>query len=254
MDKKIINKNRLIRRRRIFLIRRIILLFLIFVIFLLVLINSPLFNIKYIDVTGNKILSSDYVRQELNILYNKNILFYSIEQNLSTLRQDKYVESVTYKKVFPNKINVMINEKNIDYYIFYKGLFYIFDSESVLVDVLDYKEDFEILEIRGVELSDNLNIGDKLFEDGSRELDWIKSMSALLELNKTNVKFDYIDLTDIHNVVMGYKNITIKIGNNSDLRQKLNIVINTINSNEGYDKMTGYIDVRTKNYPVISVQ
>ena len=55
-------------------------------------------------------------------------------------------------------------------------------------------------------------------------------------------------------VVIGYKNIIIKIGNNSDLRQKLNIAINTINSNEGYNKMTGYIDVRTKSHPVVSLQ
>ncbi len=93
-----------------------------------------------------------------------------------------------------------------------------------------------------------------MFEDGSRELDWIKNMSSLLKLNKTNIKFDYIDLTDIYNVVIGYKNIIIKIGNNSDLRQKLNIAINTINSNEGYNKMTGYIDVRTKSHPVVSLQ
>ena len=115
----------------------------------------------------------------------------------------------------------------------------------MFIDVLDYKEDFEILEIKGIEFSGNLNIGDQLFEDGSRELDWIKNMSSLLKLNKTNIKFDYIDLTDIYNVV---------IGNNSDLRQKLNIAINTINSNEGYDKMTGYIDVRTKSHPVVSLQ
>ena len=50
-----------------------------------------------------------------------------------------------------------------------------------------------------------------MFEDGSRELDWIKNMSSLLKLNKTNIKFDYIDLTDIYNVVIGYKNIIIKI-------------------------------------------
>ncbi|BAK81317.1 cell division protein FtsQ/DivIB [Candidatus Arthromitus sp. SFB-rat-Yit] len=254
MDNKIINKNRLIRRRRIFLIRRIILLFLIFVIFLLVLINSPLFNIKYINIVGNKLLSADYVKQELNILYNKNILFYSIEQNLSVLRQNKYVDGVMYKKIFPNKLDIIIEEKKVDYYIPYNNSFYILDSNLRLVDVRDYIEDLDIMEIKGIDFSGNLNIGDQLLKDGSRELDWIRSISDLLELNKTNVKFDYVDLTDIHNVIIGYKNIIIKIGKNSDLRQKFNIVINTINSNEGYSKMTGYIDVRTKNHPIISIQ
>lgn len=254
MDNKIINKNRLIRRRRIFLIRRIILLFLIFVIFLLVLINSPLFNIRYIDIVGNKLLSEDYVRQELNILYNKNILFYSIEQNLSVLRQNKYVDGITYKKNFPNKLDIIIEEKKVDYYIPYNNLFYILDSNLRVVDVRDYIEDLDVMEIKGIDFSLNLNIGDQLLEDGSRELDWIRSISDLLELNKTNIKFDYVDLTDIHNVIVGYKNIIIKIGKNSDLRQKFNIAINTINSNEGYSKMTGYIDVRTKNHPIISIQ
>lgn len=248
------NKNRLIRRRRVFLIRRIVFIFLIFLIFLLVLINSPLFNIKYLDISGNKILSTEYITNELNGIFHKNILFHSIEQEFSELRSNKYVENINYKKKYPNKIEVSVKEKSIDYYIYYNGQYYMFDYKSELVDVLDYKEDFDILEIKGIDFSGNLNIGDQLFEDGSREIQWIKNIGELLDLNNSNIKFDYIDLTDVHNVVIGYNNLEIKIGNNSDLRSKLNIAINTINSNESYKEMSGYIDVRSKSYPVISVQ
>lgn len=254
MDKKIVNKNRLIKRQRIFLIRRVMFIFLIFIIFILVLINSPLFSIKKLNITGNNILSTEYITGELNEIFHKNILFHSVEQSLSKLKENKYIEGVTYTKSYPNTINISIEEKKIDYYIYYNNEYYIFDRNSELVDVLDYKEEFEILEIKGVDFSGGLNVGDRLFKDDSREVQWLRYVSELLDLNRSSINFDYIDLTDIHNVIIGYNNLQIKIGNNSDLRQKFNIAINVINSNEKYKDMSGYIDVRSISYPVISLQ
>lgn len=253
-EKKIMNKNRLIRRRRIFFLRRMVFIFLVFIIFMLVLVNSPIFNIKHLKVTGNKILSEEYVLQELNEVFHENIFFYSIDSEFTALRENRYVENVTYKKQYPNTLNIILDEVNVDYYIYYNGEYYIFDRESKLIDILDYKHDFQILEIVGVNFPSDLKIGQTLFAEGSREIHWIKNLSELLDLNKSNINFDYVDLTDIHNVVLGYNDIQIKIGNNSELRQKLNNAINIINSNQKFKDMKGYIDVRSKNYPVISLE
>ncbi len=254
MDKKIVTKNKLIKRQRIFLIRRIIFVFLVFVIFILVLVNSSIFSIKKINIVGNNFLTTEYITEELNDIFHKNILFHSIEESLSPLRENKYVEKITYTKKFPNTINIIVEEKNIDYYIYYNNEYYIFNRNSELVDILDYKQEFDVLELKGVNFTSNIEIGQKLFEDGSREVDWIKNISEILDLNNSDVRFDYVDLTDVHNVIIGYKDIQIKIGNNSDLRQKFNIAINVINSNKGYGDMMGYIDVRSLSYPVIYLQ
>lgn len=254
VDKKIVNRNRLIRRQRIFLIRRIIFIFLIFIIFILVLINSPLFSIKKLNITGNKILSTEYITEELSEIFHKNMFFHSIDQSLHNLKENKYINGITYTKNYPNTVNIVIEEKNIDYYIFYNNEYYLFDRNSELIDILDYKQEFEIIEIKGVDFSGGFNIGDRLFGDDSREVQWIRNISELLDLNNSDVNFDYIDLSDVHNVIMGYNNLQIKIGNNSDLRRKLNIAINVINSDERYRDASGYIDVRSTSYPVISLQ
>lgn len=253
-EKKIMTKNKLIRRRRIFFLRRMVFIFLIFVIFILVLVNSPIFNIKYLKITGNKILPGEYINQELNNIFHKNILFYSFDSEFNSLRENKYVKSINYKREYPNTLRVNLNEVEIDYYIYHNNEYYIFDRESKLIDILDYKQNFDVLEIIGINIPNDFNIGDKLFKEDDRELYWIKNLSELLDLNQSNIKFDSIFLEDIHNVVLGYNDIKIKIGNNSDLREKLNNAINIINSNPKFKDMNGYIDVRSKNYPVIMLE
>lgn len=253
-EKKIMTKNRLIRRRRIFFLRRMVFIFLIFVIFILVLVNSPIFNIKYLKITGNKILPEEYVRQELNNIFHKNILFYSFDSEFNSLRENKYVKHINYKREYPNTLKVYLDEVNVDYYIYHNNEYYIFDRESKLVDILDYKQNFDIIEIMGIDIPDDFDIGKKLFDSDSRELQWMKNLSDLLDLNQSNIKFDSIYLEDIHNLVLGYNDLKIKIGNNSDLREKLNNAINIINSNLNFKDMIGYIDVRSKNYPVIMLE
>lgn len=251
---KIINKNRLIRRRRIFFLRRMVFIFLIFVIFILVLINSPVFSIKNLNINGNKILSKEYVTQELNKVFHKNIFFYSIDSEFKTLRDNKYIKNINYKRKYPNTLNVNLEEVNVDYYIYDKNQYYIFDRESRLIDILDYKHEFDVMEIEGINFPKDFNIGDRLFEDGSRELGWLKNLSELFDLNQSDIKFDSVNLKNVHNVILSYSDIKIKIGNNSDLRQKINIVINILNSNPKFKTMKGYIDIRSKNYPVILLE
>ena len=224
-----LNKNKLIRRRRIFFLRRMIFIFFIFVIFLLVFVNSSIFSIKNIKLFGNKFLEEEYILQELNGVYHKNLLFYSIDKDLDSLKSNKYVRNIKYTKKLPNTLNLYIDEKNIDYYIYSNNKYYVFDRDAILVDILDYKQD-NVLEITKVKLPSDLEIGERLFDASSREVQWMK------------------------NVVLGYKDIKINIGNNSDLRQKLNIAINVINSNPKFQSMQGYIDVRAKGHPVLSLE
>lgn len=251
VEDNVINRNRLVRRRRVFFLRRMVFVFLIFIIFLLVFMNSPIFDVKNVNISGNKVLSKEYITQELNNIFHKNIIFDSMNFNLSTLSENKYVKNIHYKKKYPNTINVIIEEHNIDYFIHSNGLYYIFDRDSKLIDILDDKPDFDIMEILGVKIFPELEIDQNIFSKDGREVQWLKNLSDLLDLNKSNIKFDYVDLSDVHNVILGYNEMEIKIGSNSDLREKLNIVINTINSNEKIKDSTGYIDVRSKNHPVI---
>ncbi len=252
--KRMMSKNRLIKRQRIFFLRRMVFIFLIFIIFLLVLINSAIFDIKYLKITGNKILSQEYITQELNGLFHKNILFYPIDSEFKTLQENKYIENIIYKRQYPNTLNIIVDETEVDYYIYYNNEYYLFDKTMKLVDIIDYQGDFKVLEVVGVKFSGDIKIGQTLFSQDSREVQWLTNLGELLDLNQSNISFDYVDLSDIHNVIIGYKDIKIKIGNNSDLRQKLNDAINIIESNPKFKDMKGYIDVRAKNYPVISLE
>lgn len=249
-----LNKNKLIKRQRIFFIRRMIFIFFIFIIFILVFVNSSIFNIKNIKVKGNEFLSEEYILKELNGIYHKNLLFYSIDKELVSLKDNKYVNNIRYEKKLPNTLNVYIEETEIDYYIYHNNEYYMFDKKSKLIDIIDYKQEFDIPEIIKVKIDNDIKIGQVLFKEDSREVQWMKNLGELFDLNNSNINFEYVDLSDVYNVVLGYKDIEVKIGTNSDLRQKLNTAINIINSNNKFEDMKGYIDVRAKSHPVISFE
>ena len=170
------------------------------------------------------------------------------------LKGNKYVENVSFKKIYPNTIDLIINEVNAYYYMYNSDNYYVFDKDAKLIDISEGKKDIQLIEIIGVSLPDDIKDGQILFDDDSRELRWIRNLSELLSLNKSSIKFDYVNLSNVHSVIMGYNNIQIKIGSNSDLRDKLNLAINIINSNEKFKNMKGYIDVRAKDYPVILLE
>jgi cell division protein FtsQ len=99
--------------------------------------NSDIFNIKNIQIEGNNKVSDEIIEQYLDVKYDKNIFIYSTKKIKKSLEQNAYIETVSIKKIFPNTIQVNINEKGIVALIKDENKYCYIDNNLNVIDRLN---------------------------------------------------------------------------------------------------------------------
>lgn len=69
------------------------------------------FNIKNIIIEENHIISTDELKKDLDFLYFSNLFFLDIKRLESALLKKTFIKSFRIKKIYPNKIKIIISEK-----------------------------------------------------------------------------------------------------------------------------------------------
>lgn len=95
--------------------------------------KSLFFPIKEIEINNTFILDAVKVKDDLNYLMNRNLLFLEKDKILETIRENKIIANVEIKKIYPNKLIININEKEIiARYIKNKKNHYILNDGSII--------------------------------------------------------------------------------------------------------------------------
>ena len=94
-------------------------------------------NIKEIQLENNSVLDTDEIRKKLNYLYDENIFFLNIGRIDENLKNINFIESYRIKKIYPNKLKLLIIEKKpIAILLNKKNKYYISDKG----DLINYKK------------------------------------------------------------------------------------------------------------------
>ena len=72
--------------------------------------NSKL-NVKEIIIENNSVLDSGEIKKSINFLYDENLFFLDIKIIEQNLKNIDFIESLSLKKIYPNKIKLTILEK-----------------------------------------------------------------------------------------------------------------------------------------------
>lgn len=69
------------------------------------------FNIKNIIIEENHIISTDELKKDLDFLYFSNLFFLDVKRLESALLKKTFIKSFRIKKIYPDKIKIIISEK-----------------------------------------------------------------------------------------------------------------------------------------------
>ena len=98
--------------------------------------NSKL-NIKEILIENNRILSTNEIKQKIDFLYEENLFLLDNTRIKNALKKDSFVESFSIKKIYPNKLKIVIFEKQpIAILLNNKKKFFILNNG----DIINFKE------------------------------------------------------------------------------------------------------------------
>ena len=113
--------------------------------------NNFFFKIQNIEITNNNKINKTDIKNKLNHIYNKNILFISNNDIANPLKTVDYLKKVEVKKKYPNTIVIKIYETKPVGVLFKNNTKYIIDTLSNLITFNDNLVDNNFPNIFGKE-------------------------------------------------------------------------------------------------------
>lgn len=219
------------RNKRILTIIIIIVLICGGIIFLF---TSPIFNIKDIQVLNNSQVSSDTIISLSGLEKNENIFKFlkiNIENNI---KQNSFVDSVEIKRVLPDKVQLIIEERAKKFSVQFLNSYAIISSQGYILEISE--ENQGLIVLKGMTTSqENFSVGNRLENNDLEKLeDAIKIVNTCKD-NNLDTQITYIDMSDKTNytIYMEQEKKTIYIGDNSNLSNKIIYVQAIINETKG---------------------
>ncbi|WP_300381781.1 FtsQ-type POTRA domain-containing protein [Clostridium sp.] len=235
------------KRKRSKIIKKVTLwLFIIIIGIIIFVYKAPLFNLKKINISGLVSLTDESIQEVLKYEIGQNVFtidYKEMEKNLTT---NPYIKKVKISKKGINQLNIGIQESKIGFYIEKEGKFYTINNEGVIVEELTDIIDKKLISIYDIDIKDN-NIGDKISEDNNiySVLDEFYKMKEVLPEDYT---ISRVGIKDLNNINCYIKEIKIIIGNELDMKDKMNLALNAID--QGTIKK-GYIDMSFNGKPIL---
>ena len=221
---------------------------LIFVMIILVaggicayLLTSPSFSIQEISVQGNRQITNQQIIGLAEIQRGDNIFSKLGIVMKVKLKQNGYIEDVTINKIYPNKVEIQIKERQKQFQIKTETEGYIYIDEQGYI--LQYGVDkLEIPTIIGMDIKQaDVGIKHRLDEKDINKMENILQIREEFRNIEIADKITQIQVQDEYIVSLENDGITINFGDASNLKNRM-YYVNGILKQEAGNRGTIYVN------------
>jgi cell division protein FtsQ len=202
--------------------------------------HSSFLDVKRIKVTGNKYVSSEIVKQKCNISKSTNILRVPTASIQQKLLKDPWIKSVSVGRVFPNTLQIDIEERTPIAKVSLGNKFYLVDNDQFIISSSAYADSHDLPVIADLPVT-GIKVGDRFINPSLKNA--IACLAAMdISFKKT---INLISASSVNKLSLYNKdNIEILYGD-AKLAGEKNKVISGILKKQG--KQVIFIDIRS--YP-----
>ena len=232
-----------------------------FVLFLLIaiiiygmyyLFTSTKFQIKNINVNGNKKYSVEQVIDSSYIKLNKNIFLMRTSKKEAGIKTLPFVKEAKVSRRLPDTINIDVTERKSEYLAYDKdsNKYYRLDSDGVILEAanLDQKKDNELLTY-GIMFDDNVVFGSRINDADVSKLAIYQKIYEQIKKTDINLPITKLNFENSLTTILLNDKLSVIFPNDTNLEYNVNFLSNII-KNIGADS-TGVIDM-TKSNPTFS--
>lgn len=220
--KKITNRYILEARRKRIKKRLFIILIFLIVIGIVVINKTDVCIIDKVMLEGDNLITGKYVQEKAETLKGLNIIYIDKKSIIKDFKRNPYVEELTIKRVYPNKLKINVKEAKGLYYVNKDESYYIISSNMILLEEIDSIEDKKLIELRGIDI-ENLNLGDKVSNEKKIEkiAEDFYNMEQVIEENGEEFSITAVDLSNMSNLKAYIGNIEIFLGTYENVFKKM---------------------------------
>lgn len=227
------------RRKRNKIIKSILKLLLLLAIIvgiILFLFMSPVFNIKEININGNKRIDSNEIISLSQIHNDENIFKISKNSVKESIKENPYIDSVEIKRKLPNKIEIQIIERTPKYMIEFGNGFVYLNEQGYMLEISANNISIPILTGYSTSLNE-LNPGNRLNSDDLEKLATVIKIMDSAELNEIDTLITKINISDKENYVLELSNKgkVVYLGNGTSINDRILILKEILTKEEGHN-------------------
>lgn len=246
------NKLILQRRKR----RKIKKVFMLFILLISVCITLcfklSYFDIKTIQVTGNKNILSKEIIGLSNLYKGNNIFYINIKYGENSILSNPYIENVEISRKLPDKVQINVKEREAIFYNVKNNKYFVVDKSGILLEKRNDIKGMKLIKLDGFDY-DKCEIGKTLVNNDKTKIDVVSALSNIILNSKSTIAITSIDISDILNIKVYCGEVCIKIGTSDDMDKKINKSLNILDRKE-LKGVKGYIDVSFNGNPVFFIQ
>ncbi len=229
--------------------KAMIIMFFILAVMITAALKVSYFNLEFINIGKNQLLTEDEIFKYISVNKGDNIFLVNKKQVIDEIKKHPYIKDAKVTRVLPNKLNIDIEERKGAFISSYENKRYILDETLNILQLAEENKDYELIELRGLNFKD-INPGDKAkgYEGVEK---FVLDINELMMRNLTDIKVTAINLEQKNNIRLYVGDFEIKIGNEEEIKDKLNKAFNIMLQDSTLGKSKGYIDVSFKGNPVV---
>jgi len=216
------------------------------------LFHSEIFKIRNVIISGNDCLTDQKIFQESEINIGENIFLLGIKKSISSLRKDPWIREVSIKKIFPDKIKILVEERKPSA-IVKNGNEYLQSSKNgFILCSVNYEQNTSKLPlISGLSLK-NTGIGERILENEYRTaLEIIHCIEVILP--KVFCEVTVLDQDDFF-IYNKDKSVKIRANKADEIIGKENMLRDAFTKISNEKLLVDYIDLRFKDSLVIKIK
>ena len=215
------------------------------------LIYSSTFEISSFSIKGNKVLSEKTIIKSIKQYKNKNIILVDPEKIRENLKKkENYIKDITIRKIYPNKLEIIINERKPLAKIKNDDKILLFDKEGYILEKSNAEIEINVPLIKGVGYSfaNNKIIFTPPFKKLVKQLEDLQ-LALIKDLNLIQYKKLPNNKYKIESLILNNE-IKVKLGEVENMSKKFSILEATILRIKKENLAIEYINLEYPDKPV----
>ena len=190
---------------------------------IILLLLSPIFNIRDIEVIGNKKITKNEIISLLQIPENTNIFKETNSIIEKKLKENPYIDSVIVTRKLPSLLSLNIKERTVDYVLEFGSSYAYINKAGYILEISTILPEGKV-KIQGYETSiESIISGNRLCEDDLKKLNTVIQIMQTATSRNIEDLITSINIKDDNNYKMYLESEqkTVYLGNKTSLDIKM---------------------------------
>ena len=206
----------------------LIILFLLLV--LILVLNSSVFTIKQVNVSGNKKMSAEEIKAEFGVDEGMNLFRYFINYVGHSFSISPRLDAAEVFVHWPNQIEIVVEESVTIGYVYFQGTYLCLSKNGYVVDSTYHLEE-DLPVIKGLSVG-SFTLGETLSTKDTERYQLIVTIGAVLQKYGLSERVTEIDVRDMEDIILYTENLEIWCGSREDIDIKIATVDQVLKAND----------------------